>query len=250
MVVRRLALGAAAALGLGAAGLAAWIALPLPPTLLAPAHRSAVTLTDRHGLPLRSTRAADGSLARWVPLAEMDPDLIAAFLAAEDRRFYEHGALDLRAVARAAWGNLRARRVVSGASTITMQLARLVRPSPRTWPGKVQQALWALRLEHHLDKQAILEQYLNRVPLGQASVGVESAATLYTGGTATDLSLGRGHARAARWSCAVWSSADTPRRRPPSGRRRSRCLLAQPQHSWRRISLPASCSGPRTPRRA
>ncbi|HEU4587258.1 MAG TPA: transglycosylase domain-containing protein, partial [Gemmatimonadales bacterium] len=187
----KLALGAVAVLALGVAGLAAWIAWPLPPALLAPAHRTAVTLTDRHGLPLRSTRAADGSLARWVPLAEMDPDLIAAFLAAEDRRFYEHGALDPRAVARAAWANLRAGRVVSGASTITMQLARLVHPSPRTWPGKVEQALWALRLEHHLGKQAILEQYLNRVPLGQATVGVESAAMLYAGGTATDLSLGQ-----------------------------------------------------------
>ncbi|HEU4648033.1 MAG TPA: penicillin-binding protein 1C [Gemmatimonadales bacterium] len=187
----KLALGVAAVLGLGAAGLAAWIAWPLPPALLAPAHRTAVTLTDRHGLPLRSTRAADGSLARWVPLAEMDPDLIAAFLAAEDRRFYQHGALDLRAVARAAWANLRVGRVISGASTITMQLARLVHPSPRTWSGKMEQALWALRLEHHLGKQAILEQYLNRVPLGQATVGVESAATLYAGGTAADLSLGQ-----------------------------------------------------------
>src|SRR5690348_5958323 len=107
------------------AGAAAWIATPLPPGLTAPATRPAATILDRHGLALRIARAPDGSLTRWVPLAEIDPDLIAAFLAAEDRRFYRHAGVDLRAAARAAWTNLRAGRVRSGASTITMQLARL-----------------------------------------------------------------------------------------------------------------------------
>ena len=107
-----------------------------PARRLAPrplARRSAapgLVLLDRAGLPLRSTRAADGSLRRWVPLAEMDPDLLAAFLAVEDRRFYRHPGVDLPRPGRAAaLADLRARRIVAGGSTITMQLARLLRPS-------------------------------------------------------------------------------------------------------------------------
>ena len=132
--------------------------------------------------------------ARWPDgyrSTEMDPDLIAAFLALEDRRFQSHGGVDLRAVARATRANLAAGRVVSGASTITMQLARILRPFPRTWAGKVRQALWAIRLERHLDKATILEQYLNRVPLGQSAVGADAAASLYFGARASALSLGQ-----------------------------------------------------------
>ena len=98
-----------------------------------------------------------GSRRRWTALSEMDPDLVAAFLAAEDRRFYRHPGVDPRAVVRAAWSNLRARAIVSGGSTISMQLARMLRPAPRTWVGKARQVAWALRLERHLDKQTILE---------------------------------------------------------------------------------------------
>ncbi len=203
-----------------AATIGGWILLPLPAGLIAPVARPAAEITDRHGLPLRITRAADGSLARWMPLAEMDPDLIAAFLALEDRRFHRHGGVDLRAVARATRTNLAAGRVVSGASTITMQLARILRPLPRNWPGKLRQALWAIRLERHLDKATILEQYLNRVPLGQSAIGVDAAAALYFGARASAVSLGEaallaglarapsgdnplvsaGRARAQRWA--------------------------------------------------
>jgi len=193
MRVRRRA-GSLAALGITALSavviVITWLARDLPPDLLrAPA--PGLVLLDRAGLPLRSTRAADGSLRRWVPLAEMDPDVLAAFLAVEDRRFYRHPGVDLRALLRAARSDLVARRIVAGGSTITMQLARLLHPASRSWAGKAAQMLWALRLERHLGKQAILEQYLNRVPLGQGAVGVEAAATLYFGAHATELSLGQ-----------------------------------------------------------
>ena len=85
----------------------------------------------------------------------------------------------------------------SGASTITMQLARLLRAGGggggggRTWRGKISQAFWALRLEAHLSKQQILEQYLNRVPLGQGTVGVDGAAELYFNASASRVSLGQ-----------------------------------------------------------
>ena len=178
-----------AMLGALAALLYAWTWLPLPPHLLDPVEAPALTLTDRHGAVLRTTRAADGSRARWLALEEIDPDLLAAFVVTEDRRFYDHGGVDWRAAARATRDNLTSLRVVSGASTITMQLARLLRGQSRTIFGKSAQVLWALRLEHHLSKQQILEQYLDRVPLGQATVGVESAARLYYARSASDLSL-------------------------------------------------------------
>jgi penicillin-binding protein 1C len=169
----------------------AWILSPLPDGLIRVTPHPAVVVLDRHGLPLRVARGADGTLARWVPLSEMDPDLIAAFLATEDGRFYGHPGIDPLALARAGWTDLRRRRTVSGGSTITMQLARLLRPSVRTLLGKLHQSLWALRLERHLDKQTILEQYLNRVPLGQGVVGVEAAAALYFAASASELSLGQ-----------------------------------------------------------
>lgn len=170
---------------------AAWIAWPLPEDVARPGPVPGLVLEDRYGRVLRTTRAPDGSRGGWLPLAEIDPELIQAFIAAEDRRFFDHRGVDLRAAARAARDNLAARRIVAGGSTITMQLARMLRPVPRTWLGKARQALWALRIEAHLDKPAILEAYLNRVPLGQAAVGVEAASQLYFGASASELSLGQ-----------------------------------------------------------
>ena len=184
----RLVLLSSLALGAAAAG---FVALPLPAGLLDRPPGPTLELTDRLGVPLRTTRTSDGSLARWLPLEDMDPELLVAFVAAEDRRFHEHHGVDLRAVARALVADVRAGRIVSGASTIPMQLARLLRPIPRTLPGKIAQGLWALRLDAHLSKQTMLEQYLNRVPLGQGTVGVEAAAWLYFGVSANDLSTGQ-----------------------------------------------------------
>jgi penicillin-binding protein 1C len=179
------------AAGVPALVLGVWVALPLPADLAAPGAVPSLVLEDRHGLLLRTTRAADGSRGGWVSLEEVAPTVLQAFLAAEDHRFFEHRGVDLRAVARAARDNLRARRVVSGASTITMQAARLLRPAPRTWRGKAAQLLWALRLEAHHDKSWILEQYLNRVPLGQGAVGVAAGAALYFDADPRSLSLGQ-----------------------------------------------------------
>ncbi|HEX2217523.1 MAG TPA: penicillin-binding protein 1C [Gemmatimonadales bacterium] len=179
-----------AALVLAAAGCLVWLSRALPPGML-DIGPPTVTLEDRFGRELRTTRTLDGSRGGWVALDRMDADLIAAFLAAEDHRFHRHSGVDLRALARAGWANLKSGRIVSGGSTITMQLARMLRPSPRTLSGKSRQMLWALRLERHLTKPAILEQYLNRVPLGQGAVGVQAASALYFGAAASDLSLGQ-----------------------------------------------------------
>lgn len=171
------------------ASFTAWIATPLDPALLRPAKEQSLVMTDRHGVTLRSTRAGDGGLSAWVPLEQIDPQLITAFVALEDHRFFEHHGVDLRAVGRATWDNVRRGHTVSGASTLTMQLARLVAPSGRDLIGKVHQVAWALRLEAHLSKSEILEQYLNRVPLGQGTTGVAAATALYFGATPDHLSL-------------------------------------------------------------
>ena len=238
--------------------LATWIAIPIPAELLAPIDAPSVTLTDRHGIVLRTTRAADGSRARWMPIGEIDPQIITAFIAVEDRRFLERagrgalGAVDARALARAVRDNLRAGSVVSGASTITMQAARLIRPSNRGWGGKVVQALWALRLGAHLSGEEILEQYLNRVQLGQGAVGVSSAAALYAGASARSVSLAQAAMLAG---IAHAPSSDNPLVSPRRARAdRSRALArmrragyASAEEVARAAREPVIASGDATP---
>src|SRR5258705_8438780 len=228
---RRLAQGVFAALRAAAVAavaivvaLALWLAWPVPASLLARDAAEGISIEDRQGLVLRSTRAVDGSQVRWLSFAELDPDLINAFVAVEDRRFWDHHGVDLRAVARATRDNLRARHVVSGASTITMQLARLLAPAERSWGGKAGQSLWAVRLELHLDKQRILEQYLNRVHLGQATVGVGAASALYFDAPASEVSIAQAATLAA---LAHAPSRDNPYVSPKRARARRAYALGK-----------------------
>jgi penicillin-binding protein 1C len=203
-----------------------WIHLPLPEAMRARPTTAGITIEDRHGTLLRATRSADGSQERWVSYDQIDPDVINAFVAVEDARFWEHSGVDVRAIARATRDNARARRVVSGASTITMQLARLMQPARRNWGGKVAQALWALRIERQLSKQQILEQYLNRVQLGQATVGVGAASALYFDAPASDLSLGQAATLAG---LAHAPSRDNPHAAPNRSRARRGYALRRMQ---------------------
>ena len=214
--------GAAAAVGVLV--FAAWVLLPLPDHLLDPPAEPGVRIVDRNGVLLRSTRAEDGTRGRWVPLTGVDPDLIVAFIAVEDRRFWDHGGVDLRAVARAARDNWKAERVVSGASTISMQLARLVDRGARGWRSKLSETAWALRLEWHLPKQVILEQYLNRVHLGQNTAGVAAAAAFYMGAAANELSVGEAALLAG---LAHAPSRDNPVTSPRRAVARRRLALAR-----------------------
>lgn len=122
---------------------------------------------------------------RYVELAEVSPLLVRAVLAAEDVRFTRHRGVDYAAIARAAWVNLRAGRVVEGASTIAQQVARNLLPEEigyqRSLRRKVREALLARRLERAWSKAAILEVYLNFVFLGANAYGVEAAARAYFG---------------------------------------------------------------------
>jgi penicillin-binding protein 1C len=152
-----------------------------------------VRLLDREGRPLREAcapgRREPCARGEWRPLAELSPLLREATIAAEDARFHEHRGVDGVAVLRAAARNLWERRIASGASTLTMQLARLLRPHPRTLGGKLGEVVDARRLERLLDKRAILEQYLNRAPYGAGTVGAEAASQRYFGKPCTRLEL-------------------------------------------------------------
>jgi penicillin-binding protein 1C len=210
-------------MGLLAAGAAGWIALPLPAEVASPPPVPRLLMEDRAGLPLRATRAADGSRGGWTPLADLDPRLVQAFVAAEDHRYFAHHGVDVRSVGRALRDNVAGGRR-AGASTLSMQTARLLVPTGRTMPGKLRQALWALRLEAHLPKRAILEQYVNRVPLGRASVGVSAAAELYFGASARELSLGQAALLAG---IARSPSRDNPLASPARARARRDVVLAR-----------------------
>ena len=167
----------------------AWLGLrlvPLPPALLKPATQS-LQLTDRNGTPLRETRADDG-FARGVDLENVPTNLIHAMLAAEDKRFFDHGGVDLVAIGRAAVGNLQHGRVTSGASTITQQLVKISDPRPRTMTTKLIEAARALRLEQVWTKEEILTAYLNRIDFGNLNVGIAAAADHYFGKPLSDLS--------------------------------------------------------------
>ncbi|KGF72898.1 penicillin-binding protein [Neosynechococcus sphagnicola sy1] len=171
---------------------------------LAPIHaqdllqdQQAVTLRDRHGLLLGTLLSRDQEHTMAVALDQISPLLIQAVLAAEDGRFYDHGALDLRAIARAVLEAVAARQVVSGASTITMQLARMLHPSPRTWVGKLQEIWDSWRLTAGMSKDDILMAYLNRLPMGGNIYGVEAAARIYFGTSARELNLAQASLLAA-----------------------------------------------------
>ena len=157
------------------------------PTALAPAPGPLVL--DRHGRILRLVPGSQGLRTVKLPAGELPRLVVDAFIAAEDQRFWQHPGVDLPAVVRAAGQNLAAGHIVSGASTLTMQLARLTYPGPRTYRRKTEEMLRSLRIEAALTKEDILRAYLNRVPLGGNLVGVETAARSYFGKPAAELTV-------------------------------------------------------------
>lgn len=125
-----------------------------------------------------------------VSLADMPDYLPQAFLAIEDRRFYQHEGVDRMAVLRAILANLRAGETVQGGSTITQQLARNLFLTPsQTINRKLREMVLASRIERRLSKDEILELYLNRVYLGDQAYGVDAAARRFFGKSASELTL-------------------------------------------------------------
>lgn len=164
---------------------------PLPSELREPAVPS-LRVLSKNGQLLRDVRTDDGARARPLPLSSFPPHVKNAVLAAEDRHFHSHLGVDITAVCRASMSNLWHRRVVSGASTITMQLARTLRPHRRNLWGKITEAALALRIEASLSKDQILEEYLNRVTYGPNLRGYAAASQAYLGTAPESLSIAQG----------------------------------------------------------
>ena len=181
--------------------IAAAVCIFLPPVLLTitvlifPVDREEIErslepstrIYDRRETLLREVVNSNGERCNPVRLAEVSPMLVKAILAAEDASFRSHNGVNYFAVLRAFIDNRRSGRIVSGASTITMQLARLLWNQPRTFAGKARQAFDALRLEQTFTKDKILELYLNRVPAAPGCQGIEAASIRITGRSASEL---------------------------------------------------------------
>jgi penicillin-binding protein 1C len=208
-----------------------WLALallalftPLPPQLREDLLTGSTRILDRDGRLLRHARAGDGTWMQRASLEEVGDRVPAALLAAEDQRFYRHPGIDPLAIARASLQLLVHRRIVSGASTLTQQLARTLVPRPRTLAGKVREMALALRIEASLSKRQILEAYLSRVAFGPSLRGVEAASRAFFDKPARELSL----AEAALIAGMPQSpTLHDPRRNPERARRRRDGILAR-----------------------
>jgi penicillin-binding protein 1C len=183
-------------LGLVFVAVAPWLALalcaalePFPSALHEPNSELSTQVVDRDGQLIREVRSRDGKLSSRISLAELSSSVVPALLAAEDARFYRHPGIDPIAIARAIAQALLQRKLVSGASTLTQQLARTVVPRPRTIRGKWRELAIALRIEASLSKRQILEEYLNRVEFGPNLRGIDAASRYYFDKPAAQLDL-------------------------------------------------------------
>jgi penicillin-binding protein 1C len=158
-----------------------------PLHLPAPDTGSTVVLA-RDGTPLRAFADSDGVWRYPTSAKQVSPLYLTALLHYEDRWFYRHPGVNPYALARGFTGGLRHGHIVSGGSTLTMQVARVIQPIPHTFGGKLVQILRALQLEAHLSKAQILDLYLNHAPFGGPIEGVEAASWAYLGKPASQLS--------------------------------------------------------------
>ncbi|MGL4810546.1 MAG: penicillin-binding protein 1C [Beijerinckiaceae bacterium] len=149
------------------------------------------TVVDRDGRLLRAFTTDEGRWRLPVAAREIDPRFIEMLKAFEDRRFDSHRGIDARAVLRAAWQMLRHGRVVSGGSTLTMQVARLIEPrEERTLAAKLRQFVRAVQLEARYSKQQILDFYVALAPYGGNLEGVRAASFAWFGKEPRRLSIG------------------------------------------------------------
>ncbi len=157
---------------------------PLPPTHT----QFARVVVAKDGSPLRAFADENGVWRYPVTLSEVSPNYLEALIHYEDRWFYYHPGVNPFALIRASWQNLGSDRLISGASTLTMQVARLIDPHSRSFSGKLKQIFRALQLEWHFNKDEILTLYLNQAPFGGTVEGVQAAAFTYFGKSAAYLS--------------------------------------------------------------
>lgn len=199
--------------------------MPLPRALSeASEARSSLLVLDRDGRLIREVQLGSDRGENRVARGELSPWVVPALLAAEDARFFEHPGVDPLSMARAFGQLVLERKLVSGASTLTQQLARTVETRPRTITGKLREMALALRIEASLSKTQILEQYLSRVEFGPNLVGLEAASRHYFQKPARALDLSEA---AALVSLPRGPSLYDPRRRPQLLERRRLRVLSR-----------------------
>lgn len=182
-IIRHTIIWTGAGLGLFMITMFVTIYLLGPPDL----NNQPITIYDDEGEVLVALYP-DGQTT-WQQLDEINPTLIEATLVMEDRRFYQHGGLDLKRVGGAMLENIRHGRLKEGASTISQQYARnLYLSHERTWTRKLKEAFYALRLEWFYDKDTILEGYFNTIYYGHGIYGAEAASQFYFGKSTDALS--------------------------------------------------------------
>ncbi|MEQ1940449.1 penicillin-binding protein 1C [Mesorhizobium sp. CN5-321] len=182
-ILRKLAIGTAAGATLLALFLAALWQLDraYPPPLDAQAATSAEVL-DRDGQLLRAFATPDGYWRLDTRLDQVDKGFVDMLVAYEDKRFWDHHGVDVLAIGRAALQLVANHRIVSGGSTLSMQLARLIEPrDSRSFASKIKQVLRAIQIERRLSKREILERYLTLAPYGGNLEGVRAASLAYFG---------------------------------------------------------------------
>ena len=145
------------------------------------ARSGSVLVADTNGIPLRAFPTEEGRWRLRADISRTDPLFIEALIGVEDERFRSHWGVDLLAVIRASGQAVSRGRVVSGASTITMQTARLLEPRPRTLGSKLIEMLRAVQIERRLSKDEILELYLTLTPYGGNLEGIRAASWAYFG---------------------------------------------------------------------
>ncbi|MEO8419564.1 MAG: penicillin-binding protein 1C [Hyphomicrobium sp.] len=181
----------------------------LGPPDLGTTQNVSTTVVDRRDRLLRAFTTPDGRWRLPVEAEDVDQRYLAMLMAFEDKRFYDHGGVDMRSLARAAVQLVENRRIVSGASTLTMQVARLIEGHyERSGSAKIRQIVGALRLEHHLDKRQILSLYLRLAPFGGNIEGVRAASLAYFGKEPRRLSVGEAALLVALPQSPEWRRPD------------------------------------------
>lgn len=192
--LRRCIKRAAVVVTLAGAGMIAALGismLALGPVPLSNADHLSVSVVDRHGQLLRAFTTPEGRWRLPVETVDVDQRYIAMLMAFEDRRFGSHTGVDPLAIGRAGIQFLHHRRIVSGASTLTMQVARLIEGEhEKTAGGKLRQIVRAIQLERALSKDEILRLYLRLAPFGGNLEGVRAATWAYFGKEPRRLSIG------------------------------------------------------------
>ncbi|HIE24658.1 MAG TPA: hypothetical protein EYP74_01520, partial [Anaerolineales bacterium] len=157
-------------------------------------HFETTRILDREGNVLYEILDPNAGRRTYIPLEAISPLLVAATIATEDKEFYNHPGYDLIALTRALWQNYTNQEIVSGASTITQQLARMLLFSQeeryeQSYKRKAREIILAAEITRRYSKDEILELYLNEVNYGNLAYGIEAAAETYFGTTADNLSL-------------------------------------------------------------